>query len=155
LPIKPENKHRYPPKKEWEKIRAAILKRAGNKCECLGECGLDYHSEGSRCYASNGESIYWVWYNDQSEGGRWVDMEGFGSEPFDNFRGPVKIVLTTAHLDHTPENNDPDNLRVFCQKCHLRYDREHHAATRKATMEKNKIRDAEIHDLGLGQGRLF
>jgi hypothetical protein len=27
LPIKPENHHRYPPRKEWLKIRESILKR--------------------------------------------------------------------------------------------------------------------------------
>ncbi len=43
------------------------------------------------------------------------------------------VVLTVAHLDHTPENNDPTNLRAMCQACHLAYDRDHHAATRAAT----------------------
>jgi len=32
------------------------------------------------------------------------------------------VVLTIAHLDHTPENCDPDNLRAWCQKCHNSYD---------------------------------
>lgn len=40
------------------------------------------------------------------------------------------VVLTTAHLDHTPENCDPGNLRAMCQGCHLHYDRDHHARTR-------------------------
>ena len=42
-------------------------------------------------------------------------------------------MLTTAPLDHTPENCDPANLRAMCQGCHLHYDRDHHAQTRKAT----------------------
>jgi 5-methylcytosine-specific restriction endonuclease McrA len=47
-----------------------------------------------------------------------------------------KVVLTVAHLDHTPENcADPDNLKALCQRCHLRYDREHHAKTRRARRE--------------------
>jgi hypothetical protein len=33
-----------------------------------------------------------------------------------------RVVLTVAHLDHTPENCDLDNLRVMCQRCHLTYD---------------------------------
>jgi len=45
-----------------------------------------------------------------------------------------KVVLTVAHLDHTPENCDPDNLRAMCQRCHLSYDREHHAETRRNTI---------------------
>jgi hypothetical protein len=44
-----------------------------------------------------------------------------------------RVVLTTAHLDHTPENCDLSNLRHWCQRCHLNYDREHHAQTRAAT----------------------
>lgn len=33
-----------------------------------------------------------------------------------------KVVLTTAHLDHTPENCDDANLAALCQKCHNAYD---------------------------------
>jgi len=44
-----------------------------------------------------------------------------------------RVVLTVAHLDHTPENCEPANLRAWCQRCHLAYDREHHGRTRYAT----------------------
>ncbi|MEU5948524.1 hypothetical protein ABZ793_23595 [Micromonospora sp. NPDC047465] len=44
-----------------------------------------------------------------------------------------RVVLTTAHLDHTPENCDPANLRPMCQGCHLHYDRDHHRETAAAT----------------------
>ena len=40
MPIKPENKARYP--KNWKQIRLQILKRAGNKCEF---CGVENGSE--------------------------------------------------------------------------------------------------------------
>ena len=43
------------------------------------------------------------------------------------------VVLTVAHLDHTPEHSDPDNLRAWCQRCHLTYDAPHHAATARQT----------------------
>ena len=45
----------------------------------------------------------------------------------------VDIVLTIAHLDHTPENCADDNLRAWCQRCHLRYDQQHHAETRQVS----------------------
>jgi 5-methylcytosine-specific restriction endonuclease McrA len=51
-------------------------------------------------------------------------------------RHPVtssRVVLTIAHLDHQPENCDPENLRAWCQRCHLAYDAEHHAQTAYAT----------------------
>ena len=51
---------------------------------------------------------------------------------------PVYIVLTIAHLDHTPENNDPDNLRALCQLCHNQYDAKHRAATRAETLKAKK-----------------
>lgn len=108
MPIRPENKSRYP--KNWKQIRQQILERAGNRCEF---CGVENHSEVPR-YRS----------------GRGVIM--------------VKVVLTIAHLDHTPENCDPSNLRALCQKCHNSYDAKHRAETRQKTlMEKIKRRGDE------------
>lgn len=42
-----------------------------------------------------------------------------------------RVVLTVGHLDHTPENCHPDNLRLWCQKCHNTYDAPQRAANRK------------------------
>ena len=96
MPIKPENKARYP--KDWKEIRLKVLERANNCCEF---CGVPNHSIVER--RRNGEIHR------------------------------TKIVLTIAHLDHTPENCDMDNLRALCQKCHLTYDAKHHAATASHT----------------------
>jgi 5-methylcytosine-specific restriction endonuclease McrA len=43
------------------------------------------------------------------------------------------VVLTVAHLDHTPENVAPANLKAWCQRCHLTYDAAHHAQNAAAT----------------------
>lgn len=88
----------------WRDISLAIKDRAGWRCECEGECGRGTHD--GRCPNLHGEPAY-----------------GTGS----------KVILTTAHLDHTPENCDPLNLKAMCQGCHLHYDRDHHAETRAAT----------------------
>jgi len=90
---------------DWPEISRAIKDRAGWRCECLGECGRGTHE--GRCPNRHGLPAY-----------------GTGS----------RVVLTTAHLNHAPEDCDPDNLRAFCQGCHLHYDREHHAETRRATI---------------------
>jgi 5-methylcytosine-specific restriction endonuclease McrA len=45
-----------------------------------------------------------------------------------------KVVLTIAHLDHTPENCEPDNLRAWCQRCHNRYDQAARIAGRKSRL---------------------
>lgn len=50
----------------------------------------------------------------------------------------AKVVLTIAHLDHTPENCADENLRALCQKCHNRYDAPHRAETRKNTLRRKE-----------------
>jgi 5-methylcytosine-specific restriction endonuclease McrA len=50
-----------------------------------------------------------------------------------SYREKTKIILTIAHLDHTPENCNDDNLKALCQRCHLQYDQEEH--------RKNKIKN--------------
>lgn len=106
MPIRPENRDRYPT--NWREISDRIkFERAGGRCECRGECGrpYDHLDRDERCRNRHGEPAY-----------------GTGST----------VVLTTAHLDHTPENCDAGNLRAMCQGCHLHYDRAHHAETRAA-----------------------
>ena len=49
----------------------------------------------------------------------------------------ARIVLTIAHLDHTPEHCDADNLRALCQRCHNQYDAEHRKETRRASKDNN------------------
>ena len=53
-------------------------------------------------------------------------------EPFDTH----KRTLTVAHLNHTPEDIRPENLQAMCAPCHLRYDAQHHAETRKSKREQ-------------------
>lgn len=102
-PIRKSERRRYPP--NWNAISRFIrFERAGGRCECVGECGL--HTTTRRCTERNGQPAKWA---------------------------NGKVVLTTAHLDHTPENVDHDNLRALCNRCHLRYDRAHHAETRRAS----------------------
>jgi len=57
-----------------------------------------------------------------------------------------RVVLTVAHLDHTPEHVEDDNLRAWCNRCHLTYDAAHHArnaaATRRARRASGDLFDA-------------
>lgn len=110
MPIRPSERARYP--KNWREIRAAILARAENRCECEGECGLHRTTPGPRrCTETHGALA--VWANG-------------------------KIVLTIAHLDHTPENNEHANLKAMCQRCHLRYDAQHHAKNASLTRDRKR-----------------
>ncbi len=49
-----------------------------------------------------------------------------------------RVVLTIAHMDHDPGNNDPGNLRALCQRCHLTYDARLHAERAAETRRKRK-----------------
>jgi hypothetical protein len=69
-----------------------------------------------------------------------------GSPAFPNCRAvngephPVtgsRVVLTIAHLDHQSENCSPENLKAMCQRCHLHFDRHHHAETRRFLRGEN------------------
>lgn len=114
MPIKPENKKLYP--KNWKEIREKILKRANNCCEF---CGVKNHAVGYR-----------------TEDGEFVESDGMQQEA-DTLDGLklIKIVLTIAHLDHNPKNNEQSNLKALCQKCHNNYDIEHRKETRQKTKE--------------------
>lgn len=98
--------------KDWNAISTAIKDRAGWRCECEGECGRGTHA--GRCPNLHGEPAY-----------------GTGST----------VILTTAHLDHTPENCEPSNLKAMCQGCHLHYDRDHHAETAYRNRKAGKAVD--------------
>ena len=87
VPIKPENRKRYP--KNWVELRQAILERAGHACE-----GTPQYPD---CRAKNYEP-----------------------HPVTGSR----VVLTIGHIDQQPENNSPGNLKAWCQRCHLAFDRD-------------------------------
>lgn len=68
---------------------------------------------------------------DRCEGSpRWPHCRAENGQPHPETGS--RVVLTTAHLDHTPENCDMSNLRHWCQRCHLVYDQQHHAESRAA-----------------------
>lgn len=123
MPIK--NKSLYPA--TWKALRAAVQERAGNHCE---ECGVENHAIGAR-----------------DRHGQWHDQASIdhlnsdcGYALFGEYPKIIRIVCTTAHLDHNPGNNDLANLKFLCNRCHLRHDQEQHkasaAATRLAKKEK-------------------
>ena len=120
MPIKPENRSRYPA--NWKAIRDAVRARSGDCCEG----SPDFPD----CRRPNG----WLLNKRTGE----LTDDGQIAEAWEHADGDkvTKIVLTVGHLDHQPEHNDMANLRHWCQRCHLHYDRHHHAtnaySTRKA-----------------------
>ena len=58
-----------------------------------------------------------------------------------------KVILTVAHLDHNPSNCDEGNLRAYCQRCHLNYDKHHHAKNAAETRRRKKIDAGQLEFL--------
>lgn len=92
--------------------------RANWKCECTGECGGDH---GIICAARGG-----------------IPHPDTGSI----------VILTVAHLDHTPENCSDDNLKAMCQRCHNKYD----APMRRRGMKERARAALNIPDMFGGGG---
>lgn len=119
MPIRPENRDRYPP--SWREIGRRIrFERANGACECTGQCGIDHAEESAsddeRCDATDGD--------------------------YHRITGS-SVVLTVAHLDHMPENCADDNLLAMCQRCHNRYD----APARRAGRQQRERAQLAIRDL--------
>ncbi len=62
----------------------------------------------------------------------WCGVENGSMRGDPVVRKPVKIVCTTAHLNHNVEDNRDENLAFLCQKCHNGHDAKMRAAGRKA-----------------------
>lgn len=91
----------------WKEISEYIrFERADNKCEVCG-------------------AINYSWVNRHTR-------ELCLSDEDD----AIRIILTVAHLDHNPENNNYKNLKAMCQRCHNRYDRKH----RNETIRNRKMK---------------
>jgi hypothetical protein len=105
MPIKPENRAKYPA--NWPEIRERIRARSRNKCEW---CGVKNHAIG---YREDDGSFVVIAYR-----GTVGDWQGHAT----GYK-LIKIVLTVAHVhDHDPANCDDDNLAHLCQRCHNKHD---------------------------------
>lgn len=111
MPIRPENRGRYP--KDWKAISFRIrFERAEGRCECAGQCGQPH--EGGRCAAEHGK-------------------------PHPD-TGSI-VVLTAAHFHGSPpEQCGDEDLFAGCQRCHNRYDAPFRAAGVKERRERERRR---------------
>ena len=90
MPIKPENKSRYPA--DWKAISMRIRTRAGHCCEF---CGLKNRAVGFR----DVETGEFFSAEEFAEGNERIESANFGDR-----ERPITIVLTVAHLDHQHSN---------------------------------------------------
>lgn len=121
MPIDYKN---YPP--NWKtRIRPAILERAGHCCE---ECGVPNYAIGLRGKQGN-------FYTEE-------DLNQHGA--IDDEYKVIRIVLTVSHTDHDITNNNANNLRALCQRCHLNHDREHNKKKRQLNRRKKEMERGQM-----------
>jgi hypothetical protein len=128
VPIKPENRGRYPA--DWRAVRERILARAGNRCE--------------RCGAPNGRTIRRL----KDLPAFWVLAEYACTQLFcggAELLPSVQVVLTVAHLNHTPEDCRDEVLQALCQRCHNVLDMPHRQANAAETRAK-KLRQQSLFE---------
>lgn len=135
MPIRPENKDRYP--RDWKATSLRIRKRARGRCECKGECGL-------RHTKVNGKQV------DLPPSLQMKSLRAFRCTAVNGKPHPVTgsaVVLTVMHLNHQPEDCRDENLLAGCQRCHNRYD----APVRAAGIKERKRATLAMGDLFNGK----
>jgi hypothetical protein len=135
MPIRADLRHFYG--REWRLVtRPRILARAENRCE---QCGVPNHVEVTRvggfwleAGASWALGAFRRWRT--AAGAEWsagvtLGRAGILRDPPGRMRR-VRIVLSTAHVNHQAGDDRDGNLKALCQWCHLNYDLRHHHETR-------------------------
>jgi hypothetical protein len=146
MPIKPENRARYP--REWAAISRAAKERAGWTCQHKG-CTARQYSIGIWHRPDGGAHQWAEQYEPPATYAEaravaadvWWEVQHLGGDKL------TIIVLTVAHLNHQPEDCRPENLAAMCQRHHLAYDAAHHAQTAYRT-RKNAAHTADLFEHG-------
>lgn len=132
----PFDRKRYPA--NWHEISRRIRERAGHRCEW---CGVPNYAVGHRDEGGLLNPAY---------GSHPYECAGRGQLPYKEARKIaadlnraaqkeryIVVVLTVAHVDDPdPMNCDEGNLRLLCNRCHLKHDAQLHAANAKATRDR-------------------
>lgn len=107
----PMDRSRYPA--NWDAIALAVKDEAAWGC---ANCGRPCRQPGEE----------WHYFAVEASAMGWAD-------DLDHLH---RFVLTVAHLDQNPANNDPANLRALCSVCHLRHDAPYRFANSQAKRER-------------------
>lgn len=111
----PMNRKLYP--ENWEQIALAVKEKANWQCEwCDRPCRKSGESW-KDFLARLPKSSCCRWFDDLNE-------------------APGRFILTTAHLDHDPENPNA-RLAALCSGCHCRYDLKQMGRKRQLKNERN------------------
>lgn len=129
--MSPWNRKDYPD--NWEDIVARIKHRAGNRCEgspAFPDCRLLNGSVIRRekdGHVREPSAVEWQMIYDK------IRLAGINFAASVKLHGFTRVVLTIGHVNHDKENHDvrDEDLKAWCQKCHLNFDKIHHSESRK------------------------
>jgi hypothetical protein len=126
MPVKQENKHRYP--KNWKDIALQVKTEVDWKCQ---HCGKPCRKPGQEWMDFVLELL--------NSGSAWHEKTCDYSTKDEPIERPQRFTLTVAHHpDPNPENCDRSNLLALCAPCHLKLDANLHAANAAATRKRNR-----------------
>lgn len=110
------NKRQY--SEEWtDTIRPAILKRDNYKCTGCGVKHREY-------VLVDSSGNYTIISKDEHD-----EYKLYGAKCY-------RIFLQVAHLDNNKDNNNFDNLKSKCPRCHTKYDTAHRNIIRISQKKK-------------------
>jgi hypothetical protein len=148
MPVRPELRHLYRTP-EWRALRAEVFKRSRGRCEQCGKpAGPVYTYTWQTSVIAQGAPLarrrkiyHMVWMPVQ--GGLWTDQEGrklawTGRWPHAGLPRRIFAQLGAAHVDPAGEFFDPNNVRVWCDWCHLHHDQEQHHFTRAGRRDRQR-----------------
>ena len=137
----------------WRDARRRILTRAGGQFDSLGNylggakceaCGkpdrtrVETFSDRAMGFLGHRGLPVMFW---RTAGSPWYDWEGVeraATISFGHKARVITVVLAVVHLNHIPGDDQDENLRAFCQWCHLHHDVEQHRATRGTRRDKGR-----------------
>ena len=135
MPIAREHRWLYPI--DWRELSNLIrFRRAKGRCE---HCGRPH----GRDVLHLGNGVWWdedaaIWRDGQGRGLRRLPSPDelaraqpglAGIDPPSHLRA-TRVVLASAHLNHDPGDNRPQNLAALCQRCHMVHDASEHRRRR-------------------------
>ena len=127
MPIRRHHRWLYPI--DWRELSASIrFRRAKGRCE---GCGRPH----GRVVLHLGDGRWWDEERQAWRFGEGRVLRSRLSPTSDVGTGirMTRVVLATAHRDHDPYDNVPENLAAFCQRCHILHDKVEHLRRRRLT----------------------
>ena len=150
MPIRPELRHFYTGP-GWEGARRRILLRAGGEFDLLGnylggaKCEACGKPDRTRVETFTNRTIGLLGHKGlpvmfwRTAASPWRDFEGTEREATISFGEKIRVitvVLAVVHLNHKAGDDRDENLRAFCQWCHLNWDVENHRESRSTRKDR-------------------